>query len=201
MFPFFESIRIMAGKAVNLDLHQKRINRTFSKFYPHEPGFALNTLISGVTYPHNFSGKLRFLYSSVGWKMEYEEYHPMRFSAFALIRADQINYSYKFSERLFFEQSKKCLPDLHEAILVKNGYLTDASAYNLALFNGGEWHTPTNALLAGTMRESLLTQEVLLPRDIKTSDLVHYRKFKLINALNPFETATEYDINLIYNKL
>jgi 4-amino-4-deoxychorismate lyase len=43
-----------------------------------------------------------------------------------------------------------------DIIIVRNGFVTDASYANLIFRKGDEWFTPATFLLAGTMRAFLL---------------------------------------------
>jgi len=201
MYPFFESIRILNGKPMNLEFHQTRLNKTFNIFYPNVLNHNLQKLITQTPDISQFSGKLRFSYSSLQWKIELIDYTSFFFNDFRMVFTQNFSYPYKFSERLWFESIKESHKEFQEVIIVKNGFITDASAYNLAFFNGTKWITPSTPLLEGTMRASLLSLQIIHLGEIKASDLYLYKKFKLINALNPFETSVEYNIDQIYNNL
>jgi 4-amino-4-deoxychorismate lyase len=70
-----------------------------------------------------------------------------------------------------------------DIIIVRNGFVTDASYANLIFRKGNEWFTPTTYLLAGTMRAFLLDSNRIKSTEICAEDLVNYESCKLINAM------------------
>ena len=69
---------------------------------------------------------------------------------------------------------------------MRHGLLTDTSIANIALWNGCEWHTPAQPLLAGTQRRYLLDTGQIKETDIPVASLGNYRHIRLFNALIPF---------------
>lgn len=73
-----------------------------------------------------------------------------------------------------------------EIIIVKNGYITDTSFTNLAIFDSGEWITPKRSLLYGTKRASLLDKRLIKEADITLDVLRRACKVRLFNAMIEF---------------
>ena len=110
---------------------------------------------------------------------------------------NDINYSYKFEDRTFFDSvshSEK------EPIIVKQGLITDTRYSNLIFKKGSYWYTPSTFLLNGTMRQKLLREGFIQERRIGVEDLFNYSHFKLINAMMPPEQTLHYSINLLVRR-
>ena len=71
MFPLFESIKIENGKIFLTEFHQKRINKTFDKFYKKENPWELKQIFSKINVPQNGLYKMKFNYSekNIGTKV------------------------------------------------------------------------------------------------------------------------------------
>ena len=102
------------------------------------------------------------------------------------MQANTIDYTYKSAGR----EPLNCLFALRGAcddiLIVKQGLLTDTSIANIALWDGCEWHTPAQPLLAGTQRRHLLDSGQIKETDIPVASLGNYRHIRLFNALIPF---------------
>ena len=57
-------------------------------------------------------------------------------------------------------------------LIVKDGYLTDTSIANIALYDGYTWFTPAHPLLRGTKRAELLNKQLIVEKDIAQ---VHFK--------------------------
>ena len=73
-----------------------------------------------------------------------------------------------------------------DVLIVRHGLLTDTSIANIALWDGSEWYTPAQPLLAGTQRRYLLDTGQIKETDIPVASLGNYRHIRLFNALIPF---------------
>jgi 4-amino-4-deoxychorismate lyase len=73
-----------------------------------------------------------------------------------------------------------------DVLIVKNGFLTDTSYCNIALFDGEDWVTPLTPLIQGVTRAQLLEEGKLIVKDIKLEELMNFQKIALFNALNEF---------------
>ena len=181
---FIETI-LIKDTIQNLELHNKRMNKTRKYFYDVEE---LN-LIDYIELKPN--KRVRVLYDREILKVEYFDLQEREFNNFKIVYSD-IDYSFKSENRDELNSLK--VSGYDEVIIVKNGYITDTTISNLAFFDGKEWHTPTNPLLKGTKREELLNKGFLKEKNIELSHLKTYKKFAMMNAIIGFY---ERDINCI----
>ncbi|MEQ8809522.1 MAG: aminotransferase class IV, partial [Imperialibacter sp.] len=65
----------------------------------------------------------------------------------------------------------------------RNGLLTDCSYTNVCFWDGSKWHTPSEPLLAGTKRASLLEKGLISERKIVVNDIKYFESVTLINAM------------------
>ena len=86
--------------------------------------------------------------------------------------------------------------DCDDVLLLKNGYLTDTSFANIALFDGVNWYTPRIPLIYGVNRTQLIEHGILIEKDITSCDLVNFIRVSLFNAMNEFGSI-ELDISSI----
>jgi len=106
-----------------------------------------------------------------------------------------LNYNYKFSDRSRLEQLGKSAQNsgCEDALIIKNGRITDTTIANIAFFDGTVWHTPARPLLRGTARERLLQSRLLQTEEIRPEHLNRYSHFALMNALSGFYVAGGID--------
>ena len=87
---------------------------------------------------------------------------------------------------LQFDKRESC----DDILIVKNGYITDTSIANIALYDGNSWITPKVPLLKGTTRQRYLDNAKILESDIKVQDLKKFSKIALLNAMIDFDIIT-----------
>ena len=63
--------------------------------------------------------------------------------------------------------------------------------------DGVNWFTPAAPLLEGTQRAKLINEGVIQPKALYIQDIPGFKKFKCINAMLYWDTAVEYEIDLI----
>ena len=139
--------------------------------------------------------KCRITYAKHIEKIEFLPYQIPTISSLKLVINDEIDYSYKFSDRSQLNRLYEKRGDSDDILIVKQGLLTDTSYANVLFYNGKEWLTPTHPLLKGTQRARLLDQEIIRVAEIRLEDLHHFKKARLINAMICFEDAL--DINIL----
>lgn len=103
-----------------------------------------------------------------------------------LVTSDGLDYTYKSSNRQKLDELFKQKGDADDILIVRDGFLTDTSIANIALWNGEQWETPEAPLLEGTMRASLLGKEIIVPATIRPQDLSRYSLIRLFNAMIGF---------------
>ena len=101
------------------------------------------------------------------------------------------DYRYKYADRKVLEQLFAQRGDADDILITRNGWITDTSIANIAFRKGDRWYTPSFPLLAGTSWKRLVAADVLIPRPIHQKDIDRYDAFKVFNAMNDWEEASE----------
>jgi len=199
MFQFIESIQIFNKKTKNLHYHQRRLRRTFEKFYPQTDPFDLETALK---IPQDLTQELykcRFLYNSRNFEIEFHLYQKKIFEKILLLEVGDYEYDYKFLDRSFLKEKLNFAREkgFEEVIFLKNGLLTDSSYCNIALEKNGFWFTPKKPLFWGTMRESLLDKNIIQKKAIHSKDLQKFSKIRFFNAMMDWENSIEVSIKQV----
>ncbi len=191
----FETIAIRNLKIQNLKYHQRRVEHTFRDYFHKTTKVDLEQVIND--YLQNFSLKkeslyrLKFTYNSRGVVgMKHSLYNKKVINNFLLLEIPDLEYPFKYSNRECFDMLQKNFK-ADEFIIVKNGYITDTTIANIALYHQKLkiWHTPKNTLLNGTTRERLLEDKRIFTANIHYCDLENYSKIALLNAMIGFDTV------------
>lgn len=183
---YLESIKILDGKLYRIELHNRRCNNT------RRDKYGVNDDISLTQYIHLPQGlskgllKCRVLYHREVLKVSYQRYTPRIIKTLKLVSHPDISYNNKAEDRPQLDRLYAEKASCDEIIISRNGLLTDAYYYNIALYDGMQWVTPRVPLLEGVMREELLQNGVIIAKDINESELYQYSKICLFNALNEF---------------
>lgn len=191
---FVETIKIKNGKALALPYHHARMERTISHLVctSLEEFFSdFSFLISNFNYlsptPEMDLYKARVVYGAGGIKLvEYAPYQMRTIRSLKVVEDDDIDYTYKSTDRSQLNALAAQKGDCDEIIIVKNGLLTDTSFTNLALYDGNSWLTPKHPLLHGTKRAQLLEAGIIREADLTFEDLKRAQKVSLFNAMIDF---------------
>lgn len=183
MCPFIESIRVEKGEVYNLSYHEQRMNRTRAHF-----GGDVNflKLSAYVVPPSDFLHevlKCRIVYAEDIIDVSFAPYQMRNVASLRLVTADNIDYTYKSQDRKELNELFAQKGDADEILVVKNGYLTDTSIANIALYDGNSWFTPGQPLLEGTKRAELLDKKRIKMKDIKAESIGSYSHIMLFNAM------------------
>ena len=187
-----ETIRFEAGKFHNLAYHQARMQRSRQALfgtsntidlaaYLHSPTCNAKTIRCRVTYAQEIE------------KVEYFPYTPKPIEQLKIVPSD-IDYRYKYADRSALDQLLRENPFADEIIIEKEGLLTDTTIANIALFREGKWYTPQTPLLEGTMRQKLLDEGLLHPKNITSAEIKHYSHVALMNAMLGFKILNKFTI-------
>ena len=199
MFPLFESIRIENGKICLTEFHQKRMDKTFDKFYKKENPWQLKQIFSQIKVPFNGLYKMKFNYSEKKYKIEFKKYLLKKIAKIKCYEINDLTYNFKFSDRTKIEYFYTKKLDCQDILMIKNGYLTDTSYCNIILFDGFSWFTPEKPLLKGVQREKLLVSKMISKTKIKLNEINDFKQFKLINAMIKFEDYLPQNVsNIIF---
>ena len=178
----FETIKIENGKIYNLQYHQARVDYAYKELFQTESKLNLKETLNN--YPKDNLYRAKIVYNINGLiSKDYYIYKQKKISTLLLVEMPNINYKFKYFNRDFLNPLQKYQAD--EFIITQNGYLSDATIANIALFHtrSQKWHTPKAPLLKGTTLKRYLDKKELLEADIHYKDLKNYSKIALLNAM------------------
>lgn len=181
---FIETLRIEDGKVWHASLHDRRMNDTRRAFFGPVPDLHVTDYLRPEAYTART--RCRLTYARDAIRVEYFPYHVRPVYSLQLVVQDDIDYRYKQADRHVLDEAFALRDTADDVLIVRHGLLTDTSIANIALWNGCEWHTPAQPLLAGTQRRYLLDTGQIKETDIPVASLGNYRHIRLFNALIPF---------------
>ena len=187
MYRLVESIRLKNRQLQNVQWHNKRFNETRQQLYGVSDSVDLRQVVVIPESLQDIVYKCRVLYGKQIEAVEFQPYTPKKVKTLQLLEDNEIDYRYKYENRLDFDHllAGKGLAD--DILIVKNGCVTDTSYSNIVFFDGKRWVTPDTFLLNGTQRQRLLAEGAIDVAHITPADLKYYSQAKLINAMLDFE--------------
>ena len=181
---FFETICVVDGKHLNVDYHQARYEKTLKSFSIYN----FEKLESFFETPLSGLYRCKIIYDVHSIKnIEYFKYTKREINSLKLIEDNIIDYSLKSTNRQDLDELYKQKDTCDDILVVKNGYITDTSIANIALYKDGFWYTPKKTLLDGTTRQRYLDNSKLVLKDIAVDELGSYTKIALLNAMIDFD--------------
>lgn len=184
MCPFIETICIEQGRVERLAYHNERMNRTRRFCLGATDPLDLADFIVPEGYQERT--KCRVVYDASIREVSYAPYQLRPVTSLKLIVADEADYRYKSTDRTCLNELFACRGEADDVLLVRQGGLTDTSICNIALWNGHQWLTPAEPLLAGTHRAALLDEGVIEEAPLSVADLSEFSRIRLFNALIGF---------------
>ena len=183
---FFETIKCDDFEIYNLYYHKKRVAKTIKS----------NLNLEEYIYPINEQLlKCKLMYDKNGIiDIEYSPYIKKAIHSFKLIFDDSITYDTKKLNRENIHNLYEQKEDNDEIIIVKNGFLTDTSIANIAIWYEERWLTPKTPLLKGTTRERYLENGFLSEANITVEMLEKSTKIALLNAMIDFDIIKNFRI-------
>ena len=181
---FIESILFRDGHYHNLDLHQKRLERTFEQFMPEIEWHDLNQILPQLDLAGTY--KVRLEYDAdqedADYDLEFAEYYPRKIDSLQVVHTEPFDYSFKYEDRAKINQlvSSSGADDI---IICMDGYITDSSYANLCFWDGKDWITPESHLLNGVKRQQLLAEKKIKEAPVSVEDIGAFEKISLINAM------------------
>ncbi|MBV8326015.1 aminotransferase class IV [Chryseobacterium sp.] len=198
MSQFIESIKVEDQEIFLLDLHQKRVNQTFSHFGKEE-SIDLAKIYKNLQHDEDGLFKLRIAYDlDKRIRTQMIPYAIPEIQDFQLVENNSFDYSFKFEDRKELDKMKM-KAKAEEIIIIKNNHITDTSFSNLLFLKGKDWFTPTTYLLNGVQRQHLLKQKKIKEAEITLQNIKQFTHFQLINALNDFDDMFIYPVDRIIN--
>ena len=186
----FETIKIDDGQIYNIDWHNKRCNKTRKELFSNNKILKLEEFIEA---PSKGLFRCRIVYSNDILSVDYIPYSPKSIDTFKVVKS-QLDYRYKYNDRT--ELTNLLNTKYDEIIIEKNTLLTDTSIANIAFYDGTHWITPKIPLLQGTTREKLLQENFLKLKNIKSSDIINFSHFALMNAMIGFQIQKRINIKI-----
>ena len=197
MSRLFESIRIVDGLAHHLDYHNARLNRSRRELFGSADVIELKDVIH---IPHNLGRdvhKCRVVYAEGIEQIEFVPYQRRDIKTLTLVECDSIEYAHKFVDRTCIDSLFKDV-GTDDILIVKHGRVTDASFANVIFHDGAKWLTPSTPLLPGTARARLLETVTIIADEIRKTDLRHFKKAALINAMTGLEDTVPLSMDRIF---
>ncbi len=196
MCRLFETIRIEDGKACNLDLHEKRLNRSRRKLCGLNDDLRLSDYIRVPEECRSGVFRCRVVYGQTIVSTDFTPYSPAAVRTLRLVYDNKLSYDHKYLDRsILTGLIDRNLAD--DILIVREECITDTSYANIVLTDGKQWVTPDTPLLCGTMRERLLLEGVIKAERITVDALGQFTHFKLINAMLGFDSALLPTANII----
>lgn len=196
IYPFFESIAHIDETWRNLNFHQERVNAVFDKFYSNKKRMDLLEILSNLKIMDDRLLKLKISYNCMTYNILIEKYKQIEYKNFKLLECGSVDYRYKFSDRNWIPVLKGESAEYY-AIFVRDRIVLDGEHSNIVFNDGFEWFTPSDYLLCGTMRKSLIKNFSIKEKVISIDNMGEFISFKLINAMNDLNQAINYPISLL----
>ena len=198
MSRFIESIKVEDQKIFLVELHQKRMNETFSHF-GKACEINIKSLFLNLELDEDGLYKFRIEYDlENNFKTQILPHAISEHDDFELVIDNEIEYHFKSADRTQFRKLKE-KSGAEEIIIIKENQITDTSYSNLLFLKDKTWFTPKTYLLNGVMRQSLLASKKIKETEITIENIKEYSHFQLINALNDFDEMFIYPIEKIIN--
>ena len=168
MFPLFESIKVREGQFVNLDGHQRRLNKSRKALYSTPRKLELEPILKVPDDYKTGIVKCRVSYGVSLGPVEFSDYNLKVVNSLQLVESAPFDYGLKYQDRSILDQIYQLRGSCDEVLISIDGYICDTSYSNVALFDGSNWYTPERPLLRGTQRDKLLKDGVLQQARIST---------------------------------
>lgn len=199
MIQFLETICINNGFPQHLEWHQQRVDATMKNFYPaHKHTWQLTECIHPPEEHSSGWVRCRMVYDAHQLSIHYYPYHRKQIESLTTIdMPTSFEYRYKYADRTEIDKLYEKRQGTDDILIVDEGWIKDTTIANIAFRKGVRWYTPSLPLLAGTTWKRLVSAGILVPRPIHLRELQTFDSFKLFNALNSFETASEVSVRNI----
>ncbi len=183
---FFETIKCKDFETFNLSYHKRRIAKAIGS----------NLHLEEYLYPPSEELlKCKLIYDKNGiLSISYLPYEKRKIHSFKLIFDDMIDYNHKMLNRDLLNNLFLKKEECDDIIIIKNGFITDTSIANIAIFHKDKWITPKSPLLHGTTKARYLDNGLLTEKDITPKMLLKSSKISLLNAMIDFDIISDFII-------
>ncbi|GJM28747.1 MAG: hypothetical protein DHS20C17_13820 [Cyclobacteriaceae bacterium] len=187
MYPLFESIKVVDGRLINLEWHQRRVDFSRNRIYGDCDSLELLKVLTVPAQYRDGIIKCRVSYGLKPGPVAFSHYTKRSIRSLQQVECSPFDYGLKYEDRSKLKQLFQLRGACDEVLITINGLVTDTSYSNVALFDGSNWYTPDQPLLHGTQRDRLLASGVIKQAAIRISDLHNFDKLVLINAMVEFD--------------
>ena len=180
----FETIKCIEKNVLNLDYHNERFNRTRKELFGCSDILDIGNYIK---IPSKKLLKCKLVYADEIIDIDFAPYMKKEIKSLKLMSDDNIDYKYKYSNRDSINELYEQKGDFDDIIIVQNGFITDTSIANIAVFLDDKWLTPDKPLLEGTCRQRYIESGLLKTADITVAMLKNAKKIAILNAMRDFD--------------
>jgi 4-amino-4-deoxychorismate lyase len=194
MSHLIESIKLLDGKFLNIDLHEKRMARALSVLFGAEGPVNLEKYLYESEFPSRGLFKCRISYNAASREKAITPYTARAVNNVKVVKDDHISYPFKLADRSGIDRLFDRRGDCDDVMIVRQERVTDCSYSNIVFRKGRNWFTPDSPLLQGVMRTRLILENKVRVGEILLSDVRSFDSFKIINAMLEFESP-EIDVS------
>jgi len=183
---FFETILVVDGDALHLKYHQRRYEKVLTSLDAKK----FKSLVEYIKPPSLGLYRCKVVYDADDISVEFFEYKKREIKSLKVVYDDEIEYTYKSSQREHIDRLFAQRGSSDDVLIVKDSLITDTTIANVAFFKDGLWYSPKTPLLCGTTRARLLDEGRLILKDIRVEELGEYSGLALMNAMIDFDIIT-----------
>ncbi len=199
MFQLVETIKSVDGKLLNVDFHNERMARSLSGLFGIKKMPDIGNIITVPEIALKGVFKCRVIYDEKSFNIEFVPYIRRIVSSLAIVHDNNIEYSYKYTDReninILYDKRGSC----DDILIVKNGMITDSSYANVVFRDSnGTWNTPSTCLLHGTRRANMLRNGLIRETEISQRDILQYVEVKLINSMIGLDESEGIPVSEIF---
>jgi 4-amino-4-deoxychorismate lyase len=178
----FETICVRNGKPERLPLHNARLNASRKELHGCTDAIDLQAVLARETFPPEPLVRCRVVYGRDIVSVESTPYHRREIRTLEIVHAGELTYDHKYVDRTALDRLVAgSVAD--DVLIIRDGFVTDASFANVVFIGNNGWMTPTTPLLRGTQRGYLLSQGVIRESPVREDDIGRFSYVMLINAM------------------
>ena len=182
----FETVKWADGAPRLLPWHQERVGKAMELYGAADaPVPDLAAVLASCPGPGSGIYKCHITYDTQGRVKApvVAPYRPRRVKNLVCVDAPHLDYSCKWEDRTALEAVGAGLGGDEEALILRNGLVTDTRYSNVVFGDGCRWVAPETFLLPGTKRAFLLERGRMECRPLKAEDVKKFRFCSLVNAM------------------
>lgn len=179
-----ETLKIEDGYAENADMHLDRMMRSSAELW----GCGIHADPAMFAVPDGFrkgTVKCRILYSRKGVEeVQYMSYVPRAVKTLRAVVCDTVDYHLKYADRSVLERLCSMKDGCDDILVVRSdGTVTDTSFSNVVVKVGDKYFTPSDFLLDGCRRRSLIASGRVEERKMYLHDIRPDSEIFIVNSM------------------